>query len=373
MSKPVYTPPASVKSASSLRRQVVRVAQLPLAAAVSLGAGVPWAVAQTTNGTVITTLSGSAATQTLINSPQVGLKTVTTTTLRDGNAFNNFSQFQVGNGDTVKLVVPTGANWLVNVVRDGRVQVDGVLQSRLGSDAGAVGGNLLFIDRHGFGVGPNGRIDTGRLSFAAPSTTFVDAMLASGPGLSANQVTGILSGQFERSSTGSVRIEGEINARDGVQIMAGQGQDAAQAVSVTGRVVVGGRAAGSAVNLGDLRSLNPVVERDGVIDITTPGDVLLNGKLLADASHWNQAGGVRVVAGGDVALGGQALVSATAALGSGGQGGQVSLFAHGSASNAAGATLAAIWFIGQFHGVIRVHTPMGSRRISVVPIAYSKA
>ena len=106
MSKPVYTPPASVKSASSWRRQVVRVAQWPLAAAVSLGAGVPWAVAQTTNGTVITTLSGSAATQTLINSPQVGLKTVTTTTLRDGNAFNNFSQFQVGNGDTVKLVVP---------------------------------------------------------------------------------------------------------------------------------------------------------------------------------------------------------------------------------------------------------------------------
>ena len=239
MSKPVYTPPASVKSASSLRRQVVRVAQLPLAAAVSLGAGVPWAVAQTSGATVITTLSGSAATQTLVNSPQVGLKTVTTTTLRDGNAFNNFSQFQVGNGDTVQLVVPTGANWLVNVVRDGRVQVDGVLQTRLGSDAGAVGGNLLFIDRHGFGVGPNGRIDTGRLTFAAPSTTFVDAMLASGPGLSANQVTGILSGQFERSNTGSVRIEGEINARDGVQIMAGQGQDAAQAVSVTGRVVVG--------------------------------------------------------------------------------------------------------------------------------------
>ncbi|PUE20245.1 leukotoxin LktA family filamentous adhesin [Limnohabitans sp. WS1] len=341
MSKPVYTPPASVKSASSLRRQVVRVAQLPLAAAVSLGAGVPWAVAQTTNGTVITTLSGSAATQTLVNSPQVGLKTVTTTTLRDGNAFNNFSRFQVGNGDTVQLVVPTGANWLVNVVRDGRVQVDGVLQSRLGSDAGAVGGNLLFIDRHGFGVGPNGRIDTGRLTFAAPSTTFVDAMLASGPGLSANQVTGILSGQFERSSTGSVRIDGEINARDGVQIMAGQGQDAAQAVVVNGRVMVGGRAAGSAVNLGDLRSLNPVVERDGVIDITTPGDVLLNGKLLADASHWNQAGGVRVVAGGNIDLGAQALVSATAALGSGGQGGQVSLFAHGSASNAAGATLAA--------------------------------
>ena len=175
MSKPVYTPPASVKSASSLRRQVVRVAQLPLAAAVSLGAGVPWAVAQTTNGTVITTLSGSAATQTLVNSPQVGLKTVTTTTLRDGNAFNNFSQFQVGNGDTVKLVVPTGANWLVNVVRDGRVQVDGVLQSRLGSDAGAVGGrgsgSGLGGGAGGSSVGSTGTTSTGTTARRCSSTS----------------------------------------------------------------------------------------------------------------------------------------------------------------------------------------------------------
>jgi hypothetical protein len=33
----------------------------------------------------------------------------------------------------------------------------------------------------------------------------------------------------------------------------------------------------------------------------------------------------------------------------------------------AGATLQAIWLIGQFHGVIRPHTPIGSRRIRVVP------
>ena len=33
----------------------------------------------------------------------------------------------------------------------------------------------------------------------------------------------------------------------------------------------------------------------------------------------------------------------------------------------AGATLAAIWFIGQFQGVISAHTPMGSCRI-VLPL-----
>ena len=37
----------------------------------------------------------------------------------------------------------------------------------------------------------------------------------------------------------------------------------------------------------------------------------------------------------------------------------------------AGATLQAIWLSGQFHGVIRPHTPMGSFRMSVEPLASS--
>ena len=37
----------------------------------------------------------------------------------------------------------------------------------------------------------------------------------------------------------------------------------------------------------------------------------------------------------------------------------------------AGATLQAIWFCGQFHGVIMPTTPMGSRRISVLPCTSS--
>ena len=39
----------------------------------------------------------------------------------------------------------------------------------------------------------------------------------------------------------------------------------------------------------------------------------------------------------------------------------------------AGATLQAIWFSGQFQGVIIPHTPTGSRTISVVPIARSNS
>ena len=39
----------------------------------------------------------------------------------------------------------------------------------------------------------------------------------------------------------------------------------------------------------------------------------------------------------------------------------------------AGATLHMIWLIGQFHGVMKPQTPIGSRTISVVPCRCSNS
>src|SRR5690606_6546370 len=139
----------------------------------------------------------------------------------------------------------------------------------------------------------------GRLSFAAPSTAFVDGLLAGGGVLSGAAVNGLLAGEFERSATGGVDIQGRITALDGVSLMAGAGGGSGLAVSITGQVVVQGRAAGSAVELGDLTSLAPLQDLDGVIDITTPGDIRLDGVLISDSSLWRRAGAVRVVAGND--------------------------------------------------------------------------
>jgi hypothetical protein len=317
-------------AARNLRQSLpVRVRPLSLAAAIALGAPCPWALAQT----VIRPLEGAAATQTVVTTTKPGVHTVTTGTLRDGNAFNHLSALQVARGDMVGLVVPQGANWLVNVVRDSRVQVDGRLQGQLSS--GAVGGNLLFIDSHGFAVGSSGSVQAGRLVFAAPSTSFVDRLLGEGAGFSSGSVSAVLRGNFDRSSSGAVRIDGEVQARDGVHILAGGG------VSVSGQISVDGRRGGPAVNVGHVRSLSPLVERDGIIEITTPQDIVLNGKLIADGSHWASAGAIRVVAGGDVRLGSDALLSANALKGSNEGGGSVTVFAHGSASNAAGAKLSA--------------------------------
>jgi len=318
----------------SRRRLLVQVRPLALAAAVALGAVSPMVMGQT----VITPLQGAGQTNTVV-STQGKQTTITTQSLRDGNAFSTYSNFVVGQGDQVKMLVPQNANWWVNIVRDAQVRVDGRLESRLAN--GQIGGNLLFIDSHGFAVGPKGQIDTGRLTFAAPSTAFVDGLLGSiqNGGLSGASVGSVLGGQFERSATGSVNIQGRINAAEGLTLMAGHGGTDTHAVTVSGQVVVNGRVAGSAVNLGDLKSLTPLQDVDGVIDITTPGSVMLNGMLLSDSAQFTRAGAVRVVAGQDIAVTANAKLSASGAAGSGQAGGQVTLMAHRDIANQAGAQM----------------------------------
>lgn len=316
------------------RRLLVRVRPMALAAAVALGAASPMVFGQT----VITPLKGTGQTNTVV-STQGNQTTVTTQSLRDGNAFSTYSNFAVGQGDQVKMLVPQGANWWVNIVRDAQVRVDGRLESRLAN--GNIGGNLLFIDSHGFAVGPKGQIDTGRLGFAAPSTAFVDGLLNNiqNGGLSGATVNKVLGGDFDRSATGSVNIQGRVNAAEGVSLMAGYGGTDTHAVNVSGQVVVNGRVAGSAVNLGDLKSLAPMQDVDGVIDITTPGSIMLNGLLISDSGQFTRAGAVRVVAGQDIMVTANAKVSASGAAGSGQAGGQVALMAQRDIANEAGAKL----------------------------------
>ncbi len=333
------TAPASARLVTDVSRRTApkqRLAPLPLAVALALAAGGPGAEAQT----VVQPLVGAAATQTAIATIAPGHTLVTTGTLREGNAFNHFSALRVGQGDTVSLAVPQGAQWLVNIVRDERLQVDGLLRGQIAG--GATGGNLLFIDSHGFAVGPQGRIQAGQLVLAAPSASVVDGLLSHGAGVSGTRVKGLLAGDFERSTTGAVRIDGVVQAEGGVQVMAGAGAGSAgPAVQVNGQIITGPRRAAAAVNLAGLHSLTPWQERDGVIDITTPGDVRLNGRLLADGDHWAGPGVVRVVAGGDLQLGSSAVLSASGARGTGQAGGVVSTYAQRNAHNDPGAVMRA--------------------------------
>src|ERR1700683_2804119 len=97
--------------------------------------------------------------------------TITTSTISGGNAFNSFSQFREGRGNTVNLVVPGSARNLVNIVTGGPVDIQGTLNSYKN---GVIGGNVVFADSYGFVVGASGVVNVGSLSVAPPSQKTVD-------------------------------------------------------------------------------------------------------------------------------------------------------------------------------------------------------
>ena len=68
---------------------------------------------------------------------------VSTATVSGSNAFNSFSAFSVGGGNTVNLIVPSSSANLINIVRDQRTDVHGILNA---IKDGRVGGNVWFVD-----------------------------------------------------------------------------------------------------------------------------------------------------------------------------------------------------------------------------------
>ena len=93
---------------------------------------------------------------------------VTTATVTGANAFNSFSRFSVDQGITANLFLPGGASNLINIVRDARTDINGVLNA---IKDGRIGGNVWFANPNGFVVGATGVVNVGSLSVATPTAS----------------------------------------------------------------------------------------------------------------------------------------------------------------------------------------------------------
>jgi filamentous hemagglutinin family protein len=135
------------------RPPVRKLRPKPCAAAVCaalLSAGAAHAQQIVTDGRTATALA-----------VQGNLTNVTTATLSGANAFNSFSRFGVDAGNVVNLHVPSAAANLINIVRDERTNIHGILNS---IQDGRIGGNVWFANPHGFVVGPSGVVNVGSLT-----------------------------------------------------------------------------------------------------------------------------------------------------------------------------------------------------------------
>lgn len=73
------------------------------------------------------------------------VSTVTTGTVSGPNAFNSFSQFKIGSGNTGNLILPNGTSNLINLISgNDPAVVNGVLNSYKN---GQIGGNVYFASQ----------------------------------------------------------------------------------------------------------------------------------------------------------------------------------------------------------------------------------
>ena len=259
---------------------------------------------------------------------------ITTGTVAGANAFNSFSQFKVGTGRTVNLVVPTGAQNLLNLVRDGQTVVDGTLN---GMQGGRVGGNIFFADPYGFLVGPSGTINTGSLTVSTPTKAFIDRLLPSPNQPDANATAMLLADTMPVSPDGVVVVRGRINAQSKVKLRG-------SSVSVAAAAPDARKVFDASVNTAGIRRGGSIVVSNGEIDIVAEGAVEIAGELRADGAAGVVGGSISVASGGDTHVASTARLSARG-VGVASRGGAIKfkaghdlVVADGAAVNVSGGT-----------------------------------
>ena len=234
---------------------------------------------------------------------------VRTSTFAGGNAYNSFSTFSEAQGNTVNLYVPKQAHKLVNIVRNGAVNIQGTLNSYQNDK---IGGNVVFADSYGFIVGKSGTINVGSLSVVTPSGATLDQIVDKNGHVNTDLATRMIAGNVPLSADGSVVIEGRINAAHFVRITA---QDVRVAGSMAEAKNVAMRRAQfeSTVNTQGLNEGGAIVVHNGSISIAAARDATLGGHLTADGTA-RHAGTISVAAARNVTIKASARLTASATL-----------------------------------------------------------
>ncbi|MHB8787319.1 MAG: leukotoxin LktA family filamentous adhesin [Thauera sp.] len=245
--------------------------------------------------------------------------------LGNGNAVNSFSRFNVGNGQTANLHVPDGAAALINLVRDQKTTIDGMLNA---IKEGRIGGKVYFANPHGVIVGPTGKVNVGSLHVSTPSQRFVDDFFSAPGGAEASSAA-LVEGRAPRNSAAEIRIDGEVNATDQIGLSAGT-------ITVAGKVLSGAKFVGTDPNFSDVVNVHgleaggAVVANQGRIEIVGDRDIEVTGTVSSRRVNTGDDASLRsgdsIAASGDIALS-----APTIRVGSGGK-----LLAAGSGAHAGG-------------------------------------
>jgi hypothetical protein len=269
---------------------------------------------------------------------------ITTSTINGGNAYNSFSQFVLGGGNTANLYVPSGANDLINIVRNGTAVVNGTLN---GYQNGAIGGNIFFADPYGFVVGAGGVINVGSLTVTTPSKQYIESLISSAGVVDNAAAAQLIAGTVPLSSDGVIFIRGQVNAQSGVTLNGVKVAIAGPRGKVTPAVQREHKDGDkhwklfqATVNTDGLQQGGSVVVQNGTIEIAAEDDASIGGTLVADGSSGQNAGTITATAGHNLTVAATAVISA-AGHGANSSGGHIKLDAGNNTTIADGADLSA--------------------------------
>lgn len=204
---------------------------------------------------------------------------ITTSTIRGSTAFNAFSQFREASGSIVNLRIPQQAVTLLNMVYGGQTVIDGVLNAYRD---GRIGGHVVFADPQGMVVGASGVLNVGALTVTAPTRAFMDRVLSESGRVDLDATRQLLAGRAPQSADGMIRIVGQINALDGIDLQA-----ASVLETASGRMNAGVAAYTrmklfeSTVNTQGLQQATRAVVHNGVISIEGGHSARIAGTLRA--------------------------------------------------------------------------------------------
>jgi hypothetical protein len=237
--------------------------------------------------------------------------TISTATISGGDAFNSFQNFAISSGNTVDLIVPAAVNNLVNLVHDGPVVINGILNSYKN---GQIGGNIVFADPQGILVGASGVLNVGAINFTTPTTQFLNQLVNQAGHVDMAAASQLLSGTEPLSDSGVVSIAGRINALTSINLAA------AEVIAAKSSVLTAGDSAKlqnalfhATVNTTGLQQGAALAESNGSIAIVGTQQVNLAGRVKASGTK----GGIITATAPDTVLDSSATLDVSGASGGG--------------------------------------------------------
>lgn len=203
---------------------------------------------------------------------------VTTNTVKGNSAFNSFVKFNVNKDNVVNLILPGNTDNLVNLVHGEFSDIQGTINSLKGN---VVGGNLYLVNPHGMMVGPQGKINAGSLVALSPSKSFMSEYLDANGEISDAFANSLMQREFNVNPDAVITICGELNAKNNIEIMAGNiinhGQINSGAIYSAPQ---GSVDHADIVNINSFENAKELAVKSGQIYLVADNSIQLNGTVI---------------------------------------------------------------------------------------------